>query len=164
MNDDPALERDPGVTGLEGIEIRELTGYDLDAVARLDARITGRSRREYLRQKIEQAAGRAMLHVSLAAELDGTFAGFLIARLYYGEFGVPEPVAIVDTIGVEPELRHRHVGHALFHQLAVNLRGIGIDRIRTEVEWTQLDLLGFLAAEGFAPAPVLCLERSLGSE
>jgi hypothetical protein len=40
--------------------------------------------------------------------MDDIFLG----RLYYGEFGLPEPVAIVDSIGVHPELKGRHVGRA----------------------------------------------------
>jgi len=33
------------------------------------------------------------IKVSLAGELDDCFCGFLLARVYYGEFGAPEPVA-----------------------------------------------------------------------
>ena len=37
-----------------------------------------------------------------------------------------------------------------------------IEKILTNVDWSSLDLLGFFAANQFKPAPVLCLERSLG--
>jgi len=38
--------------------------------------------------------------VSLAAEIEGLLVGFLLARVYYGEFGTLEPAAVMDTIGV----------------------------------------------------------------
>lgn len=153
--------REPGVTGLEGVSVRDLRAADLDAMVRIDARIGGRSRREYYQRKLEEATRDTGLRISLAAETEGTFAGFLLARLYYGEFGVPEPLAIVDTIGVDPELRGRHVGAALFSQLETNLRAVGIERIRTEVDWDRFELLGFLAARGFRPAPSLVLEKAI---
>jgi ribosomal protein S18 acetylase RimI-like enzyme len=161
-NDD--LFREPGTTGLEGVIVRDLEPGDLDAVARIDGRITGRSRREYFQKKLDEATREAGIRISLAALLDdGTFAGFMIGRLYYGEFGIPEPTAIVDSIGVDPSLRGRRVGSALLAQLEANLRGMGIETIRTEVDWNHLDLIGFLGSHGFSPAPVLCLERKLSS-
>jgi GNAT superfamily N-acetyltransferase len=88
-------------------------------------------------------------------------AGFLLGSLYYGEFGLPEPAAVLDTIAVDPDMRGRKVGKALMRQLLMNLRALNIARIRTEVDWEQLDLMSFLAHEGFAPARRLCLEREL---
>jgi len=155
------LFREPGTTGLEGVLVRELTRDDLAAAVRVDTRVTGRSRREYLERKIDEAMRDTGIRMSLAAETEGTFAGFLLARLYYGEFGVPEPFAIVDTIGVDPDLQGRRVGTALLSQLEANLKGIGIETIRTEVEWKQLPMIGFFASHGFRPAPAICLEKKI---
>jgi ribosomal protein S18 acetylase RimI-like enzyme len=155
------LFREPGLTGLEHVLVRELDPRDLDAVVRIDARLSGRPRHEYFRRKIDEATRESGIRVSLAAESAGTFAGFLLGRLYYGEFGLPEPTAIIDTIGVEPELRGRHVGKAMLRQLEMNLRAVGIEVVQTQVDWQLLDLIGFLGSEGFRPAPVLCLEKRL---
>ncbi|MBL8692882.1 MAG: GNAT family N-acetyltransferase [Planctomycetes bacterium] len=157
--EDPFAE--PGVTGLEGVLVRELRASDLDHVVRVDARVGGRPRREYYQRKLAEAERDTSIRISLAAEAEGTFAGFLIGRLYYGEFGMPEPVAIIDSIGVDPNLRGRHVGAALLAQLETNLRAVGIESLRTEVEWDRFDLLGFLAGHGFRPAPMLCLQKSI---
>ncbi|MBI5366084.1 MAG: GNAT family N-acetyltransferase [Planctomycetes bacterium] len=156
------LFRDPGTTGLEGVVVRDLAPADLESVVRIDARASGRRRREYYERKLAEVTRDTGIRISLAAECGGTFAGFLLGRLYYGEFGLPEPTAIIDSIGVDPDLRGKSVGRALLAQLETNLRAIGIDTIRTEVEWNHLDLLGFLGAHGFAPAPVLCLAKKLG--
>lgn len=156
------LFREPGTTGLEGVVVRELEMSDLEAVVRIDARASGRRRKEYYERKLAEVTSERGIRISLAAEAAGTFAGFMLGRLYYGEFGQPEPTAIIDSMGVDPDLRGRHVGRALMVQLESNLRAIGIETIRTEVEWNQFDLLGFLGANGFAPAPVLCLQKKLG--
>lgn len=145
---------------VDAIPVRALTAQDTDQVARIDATSSGRSRPDYFRRRIEAAQREGGISLSLAAEIDGLVVGFLIASVDYGEFGVTEPVAVVDTVGVHPEFRGRHVGRALMRQLALNLQGLRIERVRTEVEWSRGDLLGYFRAAGFTPMPRLVLEAS----
>jgi len=149
---------EPGTLPTDAVPVRSLDTADADAVAKLDALVSGRSRREYFRHAIERARRDGGLSLSLAAEQDDLLVGFLIASVDYGEFGVMEPVAVLDAIGVHPDFRHRHVARALLRQLALNLRTLRIEKVRTEVDWRQGDLLGFLGATGFQAAPRLCLE------
>ncbi|MBI3819785.1 MAG: GNAT family N-acetyltransferase [Planctomycetes bacterium] len=157
------LAREPGVTGFEGVSVRDLRPTDLDGIIKIDARVSKRSRREYYQKKLGEAMRETGVRVSLAAEIDGALAGFLLGKLYFGEFGLPEPTAIVDSIGVDPLYRGRHVGAALLAQLETNLRAIGIETLQTQVDWNHLELIGFLGSHGFAPAPVLCLHKHLGA-
>ncbi len=152
---------DPGAEEFPETTVRNLAPSDLDAVVRIDARLSGRTRREYYARKIAEATRESGLCISLAAETADGFAGFVIGRLYYGEFGMPEPVAIIDSIGVDPAQARRHVGAALLAQLERNLQAIGISAIQTQVEWDQFALLGFFAARGFRPAPVLALQKTI---
>jgi len=99
--------------------------------------------------------------VSLAAEHDGAFVGFLLAQVFYGEFGVTERVAVMDVIDVHPDFRGHHVAAALLDQLRTNLLGLGIHVLRTEVDWDNTDLLGFFRREGFTMAQRLCLDLDL---
>ncbi|HET6277726.1 MAG TPA: GNAT family N-acetyltransferase [Candidatus Polarisedimenticolia bacterium] len=154
--------REPGTTGLEAITVRELRAGDLEAIVRIDAGTVGRRRPEYYQRKLAEAMRESGIKISLAAETEGMFAGFLLGRLYYGEFGLPEPIAIVDSIGVHPELKGRHVGRALFEQLETNLKAIGIETIQTQVEWNHFELLGFLKTLDFRPVPTLSLQKKLG--
>ena len=157
------LERKPGALETDAVPVRTLRAEDLEALVRIDRKIVGRSRREYLARKLDTALRDSGVCISLAAECDGRIAGFMLGSLYYGEFGLPEPVAILDTLEVDADLRHRRVATALLRQLLLNLRALGIERVRTEVDWTQRDLLAFFAQSGFAPAPRLCLELRLGA-
>ncbi len=152
---------DGATTTLEDVRVRGLRPEDLEAVLRLDAQIVGRRREEYFRTKLQQNLAEAGLKVSLAAELDGSFAGFLLARVYYGEFGALEPVAVLETLGVRPNLAHRGVGSELLAQLCRNLRALHVKELRTEVDWQNQPLLHFFHHAGFAPAPRFCLDLDL---
>jgi ribosomal protein S18 acetylase RimI-like enzyme len=145
----------------EAAVVRPLTPGDLERVVTLDAQSVGRRREEYFRVKLQQNLQESGIQVSLAAEVDGAFAGFLLARVYYGEFGIMEPVAVLDTLGVHSAFRKRGVGGALLRQLGRNLRALGISRLRTEVDWDEQDLLGFFHRQGFRPASRLCLDLDL---
>jgi ribosomal protein S18 acetylase RimI-like enzyme len=141
--------------------IRNLRPSDLDAVIQIDARNIGRRRDEFFKLKLKQALSNTGITVSLAAELDGAFVGFLLAAVFYGEFGVTERVAVMDVIDVHPDFRGHHVATALLDQLRTNLLGLGIHTLRTEVGWDDTDLLGFFRREGFVMAQRLCLDLDL---
>lgn len=150
---------EPGTLETDGVVVRALRLYDVDWVARIDERHSGRSRREYYRLKLDEAARDTGVRISLAAEVKNEPAGFLMGRLYYGEFGEPEPVAILDSIGVSGAFAGKHVGRALMRQLEMNLSGLGIERLETQVAWDQGELIGFFRRAGFKPAARLCLEK-----
>jgi GNAT superfamily N-acetyltransferase len=141
--------------------VRVLNLADLDDLVRIDTHIVGHSRRDYLALKLDEAMKDTRIRVSLGVEVDGHLAGFLMGRLYYGEFGVPEPVAILDTIAVDPGRRREGIGRALLSQYLANLRAVGIHSIQTHASWDDWDLMQFLAAEGFSPAPRVCLEAAV---
>lgn len=143
------------------VVVRNLRPSDLDAVILLDAKNIGLRRDEFFKLKLEQALSDTGITVSLAAELDGAFVGFVLAQVFYGEFGVTERVAVMDVIDVHPDFRGHHVATALLDQLRTNLLGLGIRVLRTEVGWDNTDLPGFLRREGFVMAQRLCLDLDL---
>lgn len=147
----------------EAILVRNLRPSDLESVIALDARIVGRRREEYFRVKLRESQQDTGIKISLAAEQSCLFCGFLLARVYYGEFGTLEPVAVLDTLGVHPGFRGRGVGAALQEQLRTNLSGLGVRAIRTEVSWDDQPLLGFFHRQGFRPAARICLDLDLTS-
>jgi ribosomal protein S18 acetylase RimI-like enzyme len=156
----PAGELDygaPGDTQVERLardtaDVRTMEPGDLAEIKRIDRRVTGRDRSEYIRHKLDEAMRDSGVRVSLTARLDGTIVGYLMARADYGDFGRPEPVAVLDTIGVEPGYTHRGVAHALLSQLGVNLAALQIERIETVVAPHDLALFGFLYDTGFRPS------------
>jgi len=146
---------------VSNVVVRNLRPSDLEAVIALDAKNIGRRRDEFFKLKLKQALSDTGVTVSLAAELDDAFVGFLLARVFYGEFGVTERVAVMDVIDVHPDFRHHHVATALLAQLRTNLLGLGIGTLGTEVGWDNHDLMAFFRHEGFVMAQRLCLDLDL---
>jgi len=145
----------------ETIQVRGLRPEDLEAVVALDARHVGRRRDQFFRLKLEDNLRADGIRLSLAAEIDGLFVGFLLARVYYGEFGRTEPAAVLDTLNVHPDFQGQGVGTALLAQLRRNLRALGVFSLQTEVEWDDQRLLAFFHHEGFRPAPRFALDLDL---
>lgn len=138
--------------------VRRLRPADMEAVVHLDAKVTGRRRERYFDTKLKMALADTGVEVSLAAEIDGLFVGFLLARVYYGEFGIAERVAVLDTLDVHPDFRARGVGRALLYQLRTNLHALQISVLQTEVAWNDQDLLYFFNREGFRLSQRICLD------
>ena len=152
---------EPGTLETDAVLVRSLKPSDLDALIEIDAAESGRRRPLYFEQMVERAVQKADFQASLAAELDDRTVGFVLATLFYGEYGLAEPSASIDAIGVLPEYRRKRVGQALMRQLLLNLAALRIQRVRTEVPWNDFDLLAFFERNGFAPAGRVCLERQL---
>ena len=147
---------------VETAVVRIMKPEDLDAVVKIDAMSSGRSRPEYFKLMLERSVNQAGMQISLAAEVEGRVVGFAIGSLYYGQFGIMEPSASIEAICVAPDARRQGVAQALMRQLRTNLGALGVSTIRTDVSWCDFDLLAFFEREGFAPAARLCLEKRLG--
>jgi len=140
-------------------DVRSLDAADADSVQRIDRHLTGRDRREYVGQMIDEALSQSGIRVSLVAERDGMVVGFIMARLDYGEFGCTATTAVIDTIGVDPG--SHGAGSALLAQLFANLSALRVDGVRTIVTWDDTDMVRFLSRAGFAPGPRLALRCAL---
>jgi len=142
-------------------EVHSLGEADLDAVIRIDRRLTGHDRGGYMRHKFEEARNESALRISLVAHKDGTAAGYLMASADYGDFGRAEPVAVIDTIGVDPAFSHAGIGRALLSQLFINLGALRVERVESVVAKEHFDLLGFFYRAGFAPSQRLAFVKTL---
>jgi N-acetylglutamate synthase-like GNAT family acetyltransferase len=84
-----------------------------------------------------------------------------MARTDYGDFGRVEPVAVIDTMGIDPMRAREGIGRALLSQLFVNLSALGVERVETLVAPGQLDLFGFFDHAGFRPSERLSFLKHL---
>ena len=159
MNED--LEREPGTLETDRYAVRTMRQEDLEAVVEIDRAATGRRRTEYFGRLLERALDSGGVQISLVAETEEQVVGYVVGTVFYGEFGIAEPVATIDAIGVDSEWRRKNVGDALMRQLKTNLGALGVSGLRSEVSWDNFDLLAFFRRQGFTPARRLCLERPL---
>ena len=91
----------------DDLTVRCLREADLARLVRMDERITGRNRRAWYERKLKKALEESDVRVSLGAESGGILVGAVLGSLHYGEFGQPEPVAVLDTILVDEGFRGR---------------------------------------------------------
>jgi GNAT superfamily N-acetyltransferase len=151
-NDFEALARDK-------VDLRTLKADDMNDIVRIDQRVTGRRREAYIRELVEEAMTDSAVRVSLVARVQGIAAGFVMARTDFGDFGRVEPVAVLDTIGVDPDYAHKGVARALLSQLFANLGGLRVERVETEVARENFSLLRFFYHVGFEPSQQLSLVK-----
>ncbi|HYG88579.1 MAG TPA: GNAT family N-acetyltransferase [Azospirillum sp.] len=155
-------ESEDGLLARDRVAIRSLNEGDLPSLVRIDRHITGRDRATYYARKADEVLKRSGVRVSLVAEDGGQPVGFVMARVDFGEFGRTEPVAVMDTIGVDPASRSKQVGQALLSQLLTNLRSLHVERLITDVAWNDFSLLRFLDRSGFSPAQRLSFVKTMG--
>jgi ribosomal protein S18 acetylase RimI-like enzyme len=133
---------------LTGLSIRPLTTGDLDAIVEIDHKVLGKTRRDYWKQKIELPNPRYPLSC-LVAEIEGKVIGFIVGEVSGWEFGIPETIGWISTIGVDPSYQHRGVARRLSEEFIRNLKAIGVTIVYTLVNWNDWDLLTFFRAMGF---------------
>jgi ribosomal protein S18 acetylase RimI-like enzyme len=87
-----------------------------------------------------------------------------MAKVDFGDFGRTEPVAVIDTLGVDPGFAGSGVGTALLSQLFVNLEALHVERVETVVWRDNFELLGFFYRAGFGPSRRLAFVKRIGLE
>jgi N-acetylglutamate synthase-like GNAT family acetyltransferase len=142
-------------------DIRDMRPEDLREIVRIDRGITGRDRSAYIAGLLNETIEDSAIRVSLCARLEGAIAGFVMARADLGDFGRTEPVAVVDTIGVATDQRHKGIGRQLMERLFANCAELQIERVETLAASHDLALLGFFQRVGFSPSQRLAFARRL---
>ncbi len=145
---------------MENVIIRSLLKDDLDAIARIDERVLGESRREYWQRKLESLGTKAT-QASFVVELEGKVVGFILGDISGWEFGVPDTIGWIDTIGVDPDYQKRGLAKALAGELIKSLKGVGVKTIYTLVSWNDWDLLQFFHSMGFGRGDMINLELKI---
>lgn len=155
-------DEDPGADearARDRVEVASLAHGDLDALVRIDGKLTGRERRDYMARKLDEALLDSGVRVSLAARLDGMVVGYVMARIDFGDMGHAQATAVIDTIGVHPDFAGRGVGRALLSQLLINLRALQVEGVETTLAHDDMALLGFLTRCGFRPSERIALAK-----
>jgi ribosomal protein S18 acetylase RimI-like enzyme len=141
--------------------IRPVNELDIEAICRIDERITGKYRPDVWEDRVVYFIRRDP-DSSQVAEQDGKVIGFMLGEVRGGEFGMEEPTGWIEFFGVDPSAREKGVGRRLTDALLDGFRKRGAHVARTMVRTQDADIARFVAAMGFVPAPVSALEKRLG--
>jgi ribosomal protein S18 acetylase RimI-like enzyme len=145
------------MNSLKNVMIRTLKKDDLNAIIGIDERVLGENRRNYWERKLELMNDRSS-QISLVAEVEGEVQGFILGDVSGWEFGVPETVGWIDTIGIDPAYQKKGLATALSRELIQNLKALRVKTIYTLVSWNDWDLLQFFHAMGFTRGDMINLE------
>jgi ribosomal protein S18 acetylase RimI-like enzyme len=144
----------------ENVKIRPLRREDLEAIVEIDEKFLGETRRNYWERKLELMNDKSS-QASLVAEVEGKVVGFIFGDVSGWEFGVPDTIGWIDTIGIDPAYQKRKLATALANELVKNLKAFGVRAIYTLVSWNDWDLLQFFHAMGFTRGDMINLELKI---
>ncbi len=142
------------------VNVRMIRKNDLDGIVAIDKIITGQDRREYYQRKLGHALDKDV-NASVVAEVDGKLVGFMMGDVFFGEYGIPDATATIDTLGVHPEFQKHGVASELMDQFLMNMKAANVKKIYTLVNWNDFALEGFFSRHKFQPSKRLSLELQL---
>ena len=127
--------------------MRVLKKDDLEGIVAIDTKITKQNRREYYARKIDT--------------ITDPERGFITGDVYFGEFGIPETSATIDTLGVDPSIQNKGLASDLLDQFMMNMKVAGVDKVYTLVNWDDFALEKFFSRHKFVPSKRINLEFQL---
>lgn len=138
---------------MQHLTFRPFLPEDLDRVSGIEQRITGHSRRGFLDKRLALAASSPGDFLSCVAT-DGEFpVGYGFARLAGGDPGTEDRFAVLDILGVDPAFQGTGIGRRLIDGIESQLRSRGFGTLKTEVVWTNHEMVRFFSSVGFLVAP-----------
>jgi predicted N-acetyltransferase YhbS len=154
------VEVETMMNAIETMLIRTLKREDLDAITEIDEKVLGERRRSYWEKKLESLNNKST-QISLVAEVEGNVVGFILGDISGWEFGVPDTIGWIDTVGILPVYQKKGLATALVRDLIKNLKGLGVKTIYTLVSWSDWNLLEFFHAMGFTRGDMINLELKI---
>jgi ribosomal protein S18 acetylase RimI-like enzyme len=145
---------------LENIKIRTLKRKDLESIIEIDKKVLGENREDYWERRLARIKEPSS-EISLVAEVEGRVAGFILGDVSGWEFGVPDTIGWIETIGIDPAYQKKGLATALAHELMKHLKATGVRTIYTLVSWDDWDLLQFFHTMGFTRGEMINLELKI---
>lgn len=157
------METSAAILDIQEVSIRPMRQADLSIVVELDAHVFGSMRPAYFERRLvvpdsKDAEARA---IYLVAVFQDQVIGFVMGTLAYGEFGLTQVTAILDSIAVHPGYQHRGIGQKLTEAFMKQSLRQGASSVYTFVNWDNWTLLKVFHALGFKLASTIPLERRI---
>ena len=148
---------------LQEVSIRPLRLTDLSLVVEVDARVFGSTRPAYFERRLVMldSADAETRAIFLVAVYQDQVIGFVMGTLAYGEFGLTQVTAILDSIAVHPVYQHQGIGQKLTEAFMKESARQSASSVYTLVNWDNWSLLKVFHALGFELASTIPLERRI---
>jgi ribosomal protein S18 acetylase RimI-like enzyme len=138
----------------EDVIIRATSQSDLPTIIALDTQAFGSERPAYYQQRLAtyDPANPETPAVFLTADYHDVVVGFVMGTLAYGEFGLPQITAFIDSIAVYPKHQRRGIGQRLIEEFIEESGRRGAASVYTLVNWDNWLLLKAFHSLGFSLA------------
>jgi len=148
---------------LSGMKVREIRESDVDFIVEIEEMNLGIRRPKYWQRELQKNKESRFLG-SRIAELGGKVVGFILGDIGSREFGMPENMGWIHTIGVHPDYQHQGIARMLFEDYKRRFIELDVDKIYTIVSLSDTMQLPFFEKMGFRPGNRVYLELSLSTE
>src|SRR5690349_19992467 len=139
------------------VVIRPLEDVDIDAITRIDEKLTGTYRPDFWESRVAYYLRRDP-ESSRVAQVGGTVVGFMLGDLRGSEFGLEGTSGWIERFGVDPAQRGNGVGRKMFEALRAHFQAAGAHTLRTFVDILLAENSSFLEAVGFTSGNLTALE------
>jgi ribosomal protein S18 acetylase RimI-like enzyme len=148
---------------IQEVSIRTMRQTDLSIVVELDAHVFGSTRPAYFERRLAvlESAYAGTRVIFLVAVYQDQVIGFVMGTLAYGEFGLTQVTAILDSIAVHPGCQHQGIGQKLTEAFMQQSASQGASSVYTLVNWDNWTLLKVFHALGFKLASTIPLVRRI---
>lgn len=144
---------------MQNLTFRPFLPDDLDRISWIESRITGRPRKGFLEKRLALSASSPESVLSCVAADGETPVGYGFVRLRESDIDGEGRVAALDILGVDPSFQGTGIGKAVLAGIEKELRSRGFGILRTEVVWTNHEMVRFFSSVGFLVAPCRIYER-----
>jgi len=141
------------------VTIRRMTPKDIDAILKIDEKITGKPHEAYWESKVASYINRDPASC-LVAELEGQVVGFILGDIRGWEFNIPMS-GWLEIMGVDPDYQGKGIGRKLAEALFDYFRKSGVDTVHTMLNWNDGDLVDYFRTLGFKRGEFIHLEKKL---
>ncbi|HXZ04969.1 MAG TPA: N-acetyltransferase [Ktedonobacteraceae bacterium] len=157
------METSAAILDIQEVSIRPMRQADLSIVVELDAHVFGSMRPAYFERRLVVLDGTdtEARTIFLVAVYQDQVIGFVMGTLAYGEFGLTQVTAILDSIAVHPGYQHQGIGQKLTEAFMKQSVRQGASAVYTFVNWDNWTLLKVFHALGFKLASTIPLERRI---
>lgn len=142
------------------LTIRRVSPDDVDAIARLDAKLTGIAKAAHWRDQVKLAKKAPLERPFLVAEVAGELVAFATGEVRAWEFGSP-PCGWVFAIEVNPKSRVAGLGSMLLTAIRAEFKRAGVERVRTMVARDDSLVMSFFRSQGMMAGPFVQLEMGV---
>ena len=144
------------------VYMRKLGKNDLHTIVDIEERVTGIARPNYWAKRIELSETTQPHWTSIVAEIENRVVGFLVGGSSELEFGLPEPVAWIHIVGIDPVYQARGVGRALIEEFTAWADYHGVKTIFTLIANGNTEMEHFFSRVGFVPGKMLHFQKEIG--